>query len=101
MNRFEKISAKIDEQFANDTHRRTIARRVLKHTQTWYEEYSKNGETKPIEEQKAECRDFVKLKMKDERFGFVGSIISAILFQLIVKVLVDWIVQNFFSKEAE
>jgi hypothetical protein len=99
MNKFEKISSMIDTEFKNDSHRKAIARKALNFTKAWYDDYSKNGETKPLEEQKRECQVFVMAKMKEEKFGFVGTIIGAILFQLIVQVIVKWIMQNFFKQD--
>lgn len=103
MNKFELLRSEAEVQFGKDPNGSAIASRALDFLQEWSEKSSCNGKGLSILEKrkrKKECAEYITAglyRAREEEHGFLGALLTAIAFQLLVQLIVRWIMKKFFE----
>lgn len=104
MNRdFPTMKANAESEFLHDTDngklKRRLANRGIELAKEWYET-SFGSVDESVDDKKARCSAFIKEKLMSEKenYGFVGTLVGAVLFSLIVQLIVRWIMKKFFDE---
>lgn len=100
---FGRLRSEANNKFGDDQNKQGIAARAIDFTEEWANMTKYSGRPSSLAErrkQKRECSAFVKKKLyaaREEEYGFVGTLLTAVVFQVLVQVIVKWIMNKFFD----
>lgn len=103
MNKLQSMREEAEVKFGEDPNHLAIASRAL----DFLEEWSDSSEYQDRDLDKVSrlvyrrhCAAFVKAglqRAREEEYGFLGALLTAIAFQLAVQLIVRWIMKKFFE----
>ncbi len=103
MSKFELLRSEAQVQFGKDPNGSAIASRALDFLEEWSQKSSCDGCGLNLLEKrkrKQECAEYIKAglyRAREEEHGFLGALLTAIAFQLLVQLVVRWIMKKFFE----
>jgi hypothetical protein len=101
--KIESMRKSSELRFGFDRNESAISSRALDFLEQWVEKSRYKQENSTFISRwksKRECSSYIEEKLykaREEEYGFLGGILSAIAFQLIVQVIIKWITSNFFE----
>ena len=105
MSKFERIRSAANKKFGQDPNEGAVAGRAVDFLEDWGK-MSKCEDGAKVNiftkwKKRRECASFVEAglhKARAEEHGFVGALIAAVAFQILVRVIVKWVMSKFFDE---
>lgn len=101
---FNLLRSKADRKFGSDIRRHGMVSRAIDFAEEWSNETQFSMSDYPTEfsrmQKRRECETYIKERLyqaREEEFGFIGGLLSAILFSLLVQIVVKWIMDRWFN----
>lgn len=104
MNKFGAMRSEAVQKFGDDPNKAAIASRSLDFLEEWSQLSGCDGCNLNVLtrwKRKRECSQYIKAGLKrarEEEHGFLGALLSAVAFQIVVQLIVKWIMERFFDK---
>lgn len=88
-----KVNLEIDSKYAKNKNNQKIAKRCLEFCEEWAIINLDSVDAMSQRGAKKDCKEYVKNALKNDEV--VGSLLVMIITGIIVRLIVDWIVNNF------
>jgi len=104
MSKFEGIRSKAEKEFGSDPNESAVAGRAVDFLEDWSKMASCDGCGLNIFskwKRRRECSAFIEAglyKAREEEHGFLGALLTAVAFQILVQVIVKWVMSKFFDE---
>jgi len=89
----DKVSSRIQEKYSENENNNKIAKKCLELCEEWAIINLDSIDSVSRKSAKADCKQYVKNALKKDEV--VGSLLVMIITGIIVRLIVDWIVNNF------
>ena len=105
MSKFSAMRKEADKKFGKDPNESAVASRSLDLLEDWGKMAGCNDGARlsifSRWKKKRECAKYIKdglYKAREEEYGFLGALLTAVAFQIMVQVIVKWIMTRFFEE---
>ena len=104
MSKFQRLREEAEVKFGQDPNEAAISSRALDFLEEWSQLCGCDGTNLSFLEKrslKKECANYITTSLyraREEEYGFLGALLGAIAFSLLVQIIVKWIMNRFFDK---
>lgn len=103
MNKVQQLRDQAEIKFGQDPNEAAISSRALDFLEQWTSLSGCDGSSLGVIatlKRKRECAAFIKARLykaREEEYGFLGALLSAVVFQILITLIVKWIMDKFFN----